>query len=212
MMRFLLLLVASFSLHSALPVTHLYFGKMWRESDPHFLAGVLFPDIRYIAAIPRETTHPSPLPLEAIAAMPNLFEQGVQLHVWVDTYRDDLVQECGLDHRFRGPLLKLLEDEIFYDQTNTLDAIAALQEIYEEELLFEINRDTVQQWHQMLTRYLKVRPSVFLKELASKGKGFFSATPEEVQEWSQHLTEWAQLPEIQAYVQQLTYRFQHELP
>ena len=81
--------------HGASPLYHALIGEKWleafenyNEQEKHsFMLGTLFPDIRYIAHIPRAQTHEHGLSIEEIRQTPDPFIKGMRVHAYVDEAR-----------------------------------------------------------------------------------------------------------------------------
>ena len=203
-------------IHSAAPLTHLVLAKKFLEKTPYkleeiqkrsFLLGTLFPDIRYLGEISRENTHPLGLTLNDICQSPTPFIAGMRLHAWIDEIREQfavqcnvyaLIEEIGGAHR--ATLLKLVEDEILYED-NTFPLL--LTGFAEEELNFGIPLETVQKWHFFLKTYLRNRPSTLLQELSEKDLPLFNVPSPIIKEWSKQLPLLAQREDLKNYVKDL---------
>lgn len=192
-----LLLVFSSTSFAAGPITHIYFADKCLEfidinDRTLFNQGNLFPDIRYLGSITREATHEPNVTFEDVVCASSPFQSGTRLHALLDGLREAYVVETGIyaalaevDRGYSAALLKLIEDELLYDEISSDLVIRQLEQISEEELATGISAETLQLWHWILTQYFKFRPKVLLKKLARLNQPFFHVPAETILFWSE---------------------------
>ena len=206
------------SLNAAAPATHVYFAQVWLDcfhvedlsSQQVFIAGTLFPDIRYLGTISRNATHERDVTPEKIRATHCLFGAGMRLHSLVDEVREKYVKQSSvLEHlqsipkNVRVSFLKLLEDEILWDYVHCQQVVELLHIDYPQEIKAGVDRQVAQKWHKKLINYFGQRPSEFLKHLAAEGKGFLNANHATVVEWSKLLPQYAANPRYIKYTHEM---------
>lgn len=206
-------------------MTHLYFAKRWCEIfnvtdlqvKKEFVLGNLFPDIRYIAHIPREWTHEFVYSPEEIHAASSPFEAGMKLHAFVDEVREELVEATGI-YAFVLPyaagheatLLKFVEEEILAEFFDGRSFSYCLKSILEEELRFGLDINVVQRWHGILGRCMQAKPSWLLWFASQKGS-LFGIPASTLNEWSYLLPELAKQPVFRDHVQRLLLHMENQL-
>jgi hypothetical protein len=217
---FILLFSSCISLYSAACGTHLYFVELWMEKKGGFdlrernalIAGTLFPDIRYLGTVSRNKTHERRVTVKKINDSRTFFQKGMRLHVFLDERRNLIVKKWKILEKLvdiEGPkrefFLKLVEDEILWDQIHPEWAIEALKEPYREACLQIGSLQTVQAWNLSLQDYFGNRPSVFLKELSDQGKGFASQDVETVAKWAPLVASYAKNKDFINYTQAMIF-------
>jgi hypothetical protein len=221
-LTFALCLMCSYA-NAAAPGTHVYSAQLWMEMHgpleqkdrEAFVAGTLFPDIRYTGTISRDDTHESDVTAKKIRNTSNPFTAGKRLHAFVDVKRENFVERkkiyshlSDIPKKTRVLFLKILEDEILWDQTDCEFSKQAMQEVYPEEIKAGVEHSVVQEWHQTMINYFNQRPSVFLMNLAAENKGFLKADAKTVEEWSRILPEYAADPFFIDYVESMVKELQ----
>jgi len=166
----------------AAPVAHIVLALLmlkgpFAEKDKEaFLAGTVFPDIRYIAGLSREETHKPNVTLEDIKKEPSSFKAGMYLHalvdkIWWDYMRDD-VHKLQKENQRADIILKFFEGTLLRDRIDDFPAIeAALDKIWNEERAFGIPDEIIKGWHE----FIKM---CFSKKLPPVGKiaAFYAIT------------------------------------
>lgn len=204
------------SLFASGPIMHTLIANKFHEvsgqDKESFLRGTLFPDIRYIAKIPRSSTHEKNVSLQDILKTKNAFQAGKKLHSFVDATREKFITEektlshlshFGVPKEHADLFLKFLEDEICFSFTDVRQAIAALKTIDKGEL--EVSEQTVQKWHTIQIEYLTSRPSVYLQ------KNNHGISQEIVKKWIQLLPKLAKDPFFQEHTQKIIQLFHSTL-
>jgi len=206
------------------PVTHIYLAGKWaqflgipaKQQQIDFLAGNLFPDIRYMGEICRHETHEPNLSLEDVKKSPTPFRMGMRLHAYIDEKREELVELWGIYSHVeafaeghKATLLKLVEDEILYEKMSIPPIMQALAVIPEEELAFGLSPQSLQAWHEFLLQYLSLRPSQLLEQLAMQNRPLFDVPPQTVKLWSKELPKLAAEQVLREYVNCLVESFIH---
>ena len=152
------------------PITHLVLAE--RVFDRHFpnmakrdfFLGTSFPDIRYLKVIEREATHMEGLRVEDLQS-DDAFTAGLKFHSIVDIARETFYNEVGLythcpASKFITQSVKILEDELFYDQLGDWAAVASMfNDIVPQEREFGIPDEALQKWHALLQKYVAERPT-----------------------------------------------------
>lgn len=207
---------------AAAPLVHLCLASKYlelhgrrytSEQKNSFLRGTSFPDIRYLAHIPRERTHDSSVTLQTIYTTPSPFEAGKKFHVWVDEQREQFMKDWKMydtlnkidnpPQKQKALFLKLIEDAVlFNNSTNkTIDAITLFSTIDAEEKNYGIRDEKLRQWHAILTIYLSIQTTWFLKFSAL----LISNTPSN---WSDQIPKLAQEKVFTDYVTRLLGAFE----
>ena len=220
-MRLLLGLAAALlyaSLQAASPVTHIVMAQKWMEivrpfHGEHknaFYSGNLFPDIRYLGTVSRESTHEEGVTLEYVLESPSPFWAGTRLHAWIDDTRESLVVEWDVYRHIekyaeghKATLLKMVEDEILYDRLSRRHMMWDIAHIADDEWRAGISRKTLIKWHLFLTLYFSCRPSRQLSLLAKERKSYLNVPAKTVKRWSKVIPYLAQQTELQEYVERL---------
>ncbi len=209
-------------IQAAAPLTHLVLAEKFLEKlassneieEQPFIVGNMFPDIRCLGEISREETHEVGVTVEEVVRSPSSFVAGVRLHSLVDEVRENLVVKWKIydcieqfEEKHKATLLKLIEDEILYDQTNPEYFAHFLDIILEEEMSMGIPLKTHQTWHLYLQRYLSQKPSELLSALSETHRGFLDIPPSTIQMWSNLLPKLSEQEYLQNYVDDLLSHF-----
>lgn len=232
MRQFALLLIflvglLSFETHAAGPIMHAVLAQRWLainapeytpEEKRLFILGSLFPDIRYLGVIKRNQTHFHGITLRKITEKDSAFERGILFHSYVDEFRDKKVRQLGIEKKFtqvpsrlQGTFLKLVEDQILHSQYNWADCRVYLATIPEEEKKWNIDLQTLTQWHTGLTLYFTLFPSVILGQIALFDHGILILDAATVKQWSILLPQYVADPDMQEYVNTLLSDFEKAL-
>ena len=223
---FLLMIQNSIVAHAAGPIMHAYLGLRWIETNGTefdsdekraFILGTLFPDIRYLADIPREKTHFDVKTLAQVRKGKNAFEQGMRFHSYVDHKRTQYyhthkiyAESRKLPKKHREIFIKLVEDQITYKMNakEEWDTIKSyLSEIIKEEENW-VDRATLTKWHLGLTFYFNTLPSTLLSQISMFRQGVLMLEADTISEWSYSVKNVAGDPRYQAYVQDLIGSFE----
>jgi hypothetical protein len=212
-----LLLYAQAICFAASPLFHAAIAEKWLETfenytpseERDFLLGTLFPDIRYLAAIPRQVTHESGLTLEKIYATQDPFLKGMRVHVFVDMIREKFVKEQKILDKLTKASgdkilsLKFLEDEILYSMRKTDASLYIsdyLKSFAEAELRFNIPLEILSDWHEINANYFRDKPSVFFEYLVATKEGFGGSSSQTALDCYQTMQLYADDPELKLYV------------
>lgn len=207
---------------AAAPITHAYltyrffehFPKYTPEQQQLFLAGTLFPDIRYLSGN-RNQTHYQSMSLTEVLNEPSPFMAGVKFHSYVDIVRETFVIDQGIyyylgnfpkDHIYT--LVKLLEDEILYNKANWTPVLTAIKEVHPEQQMWGFTKENIELWHNMLRMVFMNSPANLLSLLTLSHKGILDVSPEETALWNQSFKSLANDTYIQNYVWKLTQLFE----
>ncbi len=154
----------------AAQITHIVYGRkvferqkglLWNE----FVIGTLFPDIRYLAKIDRNSTHVFHTSEEEIPKNDS-FSAGKYVHCLIDEKREAFLRESGMyDLIFHETLpitaIKLLEDFLVYEEFNGWnEVIVALNTFPTKELSFGVEREKLVEWYSLLQEYFSQKPTI----------------------------------------------------
>lgn len=192
MFRILFFLMTSCSFAAA-PLFHAVIAEQWLDLYDHhyteeqkraFMLGTLFPDIRYLARLPRSATHFFAT-LDDMIKSDDPFEKGMILHNFVDYFRwEHPLRSLATKHLEGMPgddelQLKLLEDLILYNmrEEHASDYIAEyFESIDEHELNYRVPYYTVQEWHDLHGEYFKIKPTQLYQEFLDRDAQFGGIT------------------------------------
>jgi hypothetical protein len=216
----ILLLLVQFAAqfgHAAAPATHVVFAEMWLNAheiyDPasrsEFIVGTLFPDIRYLGTIDRDETHETKITPDKIRKADTFFRGGMRLHVFVDVQREKFISKYRVNSHLKAIpkdlrvlFLKVLEDEILWNDCEWQTITEMLQVIYPEQLLY-VEEDIAQEWHQKMSLSLSQKPSLFFQYLAENDLGFLKADAKTIKLWAEIFPEYANDPYFIKYTKDL---------
>ena len=163
------------SLFTSTPITHAYLANLWVKAngeklDTQFLLGSLYPDIRYVANIPRRNTHDTNVTKKDITGAQTRFLSGCKLHSFTDEARNKFVTESKIyawlekkcknnpilhtifkSHKYH--LLCILEDEIIREAFSADGLTKYFGKIHSEEITDNITEKNVETWHHFLNAY-----------------------------------------------------------
>lgn len=211
-------LILTSSLSAAGPIMHAYLTEKWIENQESYdeaqkkqmLVGSLFPDIRYLGGISREETHYPNIQLHDLLDTSSPFEKGKKFHSYVDSIRSNLVIASGIQNYFPDvprehfhTFLKLIEDEILFDDTDSFFAIDALDSIYDEEVRV-VSHEHAQNWHAKLQNYFSLRPCQLLDTLAKYNLSLFNIPKATIKIWAKLVPAYSQDPFLIDYTHHLT--------
>ncbi len=220
----LLALLIAQSTQGAAPVVHAYFAELYfkhckpcytqKERDA-FLRGTLFPDIRYIASIPRTVTHKKDVTLDSIIATKSPFTAGLLFHTYVDEQRECIAQSISIyehlkevPYRYKALVLKTIEDEHTYSKLVHKTAITALRVFDGEERNYGIPIHKRMLWHRLLRNYFRQSPLTLLKERAQRGTGYLGTSPEHTAKMYRFTVKYVNDSKICSYVDKLMKDFE----
>ena len=150
-------------------ITHLYFAqklipKLPQRDNldlPQYYTGSIFPDIRYMAKLSRESTHFNNPTIEGLFQLTDSHDIGAYAHVLLDELRANAMDNSGFYDYFGtggyNSLLttasKFVEDRLLYPRVEDISGITHtfLSDIPQELLL--VDSQTLIIWHQHLQRY-----------------------------------------------------------
>ncbi len=178
------------------------------------MIGTLFPDIRYLGVIKRTQTHEKGVTIPKLLEKQSEFNKGKRLHAFVDKAREHLVIKWKIYQKLehipgqkKATFLKLLEDEILFNNQDWKDVRRYLDYLHPEEKSFGIKDDDLRRWHKNQLRSFRAPPSVYLKYLSMFRLGFANVPADIVEIWSNLLPEYAKDPSMQEYVKNLMTEF-----
>lgn len=198
-MRIKLLMVflsLPFLLFSAGPVLHLWVAEKFceifsitGEDAVKIIIGTEFPDIRYLAHLPREATHPNIISFKEVIQSATPFECGMKLHAWLDIVRENFVLKANIyeevlpySEELKTTFLKCIEDEILSDYYDGMRWVKHFDIALPEEMGFA-QREVVMKWHDFIQASLMMRPSWYLWGQSFIGPAF-GASAETLFLWS----------------------------
>lgn len=241
----IVLLIAGNS-HSAAPATHVFFAELYfKICKPHytekekaaFIRGTLFPDIRYLANIPREKTHAEDVSLKKIVGMKSPYRAGKLFHSFVDNQRAQVVKREKIDKllhvegmgkktiaallpkNLQATFIKVVEDELCFKKIDNEMVRRALVNFDPEEKNEGIPYATLREWHGYLRNYFKQSPVTLLKESpnkllaqsAQKKAKQFTMSPMMVTMAAPSVEQFAKNKKMKGYFSILTNEFQKKL-
>lgn len=156
----------------AAPITHIVLAdKVFNGHFPSFdrkifFIGTSFPDIRYLGAIDRATTHfiNEKLSLDNLN-QDNDFVAGAKFHVIVDAVRENYIiankiYELLPESKYITQSLKLLEDDLLYEKFGIWEKIIRdFESIPFEQIKFELDKDHIENWYSLLREYFSSKPN-----------------------------------------------------
>lgn len=232
-----LLFIFNNYLFSAGPVEHYYLADRYIqiccptfsvEDAKTFKDATLFPDIRYPAKISRSITHFGKVPLKVVASISDKFDAGMKFHSYVDSkrkrivkdfiikdpsmkkYQEDLIVKYSLSEMAAANFLKLVEDEILFENTNRCEAIDIVSKIHEGERGFGIAEKVLRGWHNYLTESFTVRSSKILSDLAAQDKPFLNYSIEVTKAWARCIKEAIADKNVRNLVDKIISEFEKE--
>lgn len=158
----------------AAPVAHIFCalallqsGALEIKDHKAFIIGTSFPDIRYLAKLPRNNTHNRKVTWQEVQNASSDFEAGMLFHSLVDEAR---IKQIEIKYNNKIPyvpamrcyMLKLFEDILLFDRVNNWKKVLSyFDEVLQEERDFGIPENKLREWHQFIQRYCskKVSPS-----------------------------------------------------
>lgn len=209
---------AGHSLFAAAALTHVHFANLWLDqegiSDPayrrEFIAGTLFPDIRYEGEVSRGKTHEKGVTQELVRASKTPFLAGARFHCFVDETRESYIKKRGIIKSLsavksseRVGFLKLLEDEIYWERADKACVEEALSFVWEEGLEFGVSKKGEASWRSGLLEYFAAPPSLFLEKRIAEGRGFAKRSSETLVSWQPKLVKLASNRSFQEYADRL---------
>lgn len=226
---FSLTLVAIFSLISiniapAAPILHVYLAeKFMHKHKPHykadevqdFILGTLYPDIDLGTVVPtRGGSHECGVTILSIKECEDPFLAGKKLHCFIDEFRQECVKESNIDNEiknfskeFTSTLLKLVEDELVYNQIDLAAVKHFLNSINKIEISNSISRSEVQSWHDKLTKYFNSSPQTMLTNLSTQNKGYLKVPANTIFEWNKCFAQIVKNKKITQYLDRLIKKF-----
>lgn len=216
-----------FLLNSALPVTHVYFTKMYfkyypkysAEEQKLFLIGTVFPDIRYMGDCDRGDTHWDAISLKEVLEEADPFIAGMKFHSYVDIVREDLVVKEGMYPKLKTlvasdnihTFLKLAEDEYYIHDGSYAEIPNILAEVLPQEIETGIPEKNIRKWHQAIVFLFISNPAQALQFAALSGKTILNITPEQMQIWNKCFKTVVQDELIVSWCKKLSFHFEEEM-
>jgi len=212
------------SLFSASSLFHVLIAEKWlqafecynEEEKRAFMVGTIFPDIRYIANIPREKTHEYHLTIQEIRETRDPFIKGMRVHAFVDETRENFLQSNPIVEEFRGYpgdavlFLKILEDEIVfstYGKNLAASLCSYLQTVEKGALGFSIPLSIIREWNAIQSQFLGCRPRDLFQKLAQSHERFSGFPEKTIIQVAAFLPKYSDKREIKRYVSSLVAEF-----
>jgi len=150
----------------AAPITHILFTTVLSKNvSNEFIAGVSFPDIRYLGSISRERTH-----MYGVDRLTDTtsFISGMAFHQYIDELRGEYWKHNGIYERLPDtPLtaqaLKFCEDIILYDSSDISHSFADIfQDTQGVSMKYSdtISYQETERWYQLMAHYLSEKPNL----------------------------------------------------
>ncbi|MGM0440183.1 MAG: hypothetical protein ACQEP8_03605 [Chlamydiota bacterium] len=211
----------SSAIFPAASLTHLYCAERWLEhhdveNREAFIAGTLYPDIRYLIKIPREQTHKRNINIKDIMEAPTDFQKGVVLHWYVDEQGEIYDTAGGLSHLKALALgcvaddrvmlfLKFLSDEIVMgnvDQSDVENYLSYLDP-EEQDIFTSVSHELLRCWHYQ-NYFMMSRPiSEVLSNKLFVKMAIKASSPEVIDSWRENLPLLAQQEDVRKEVSKL---------
>jgi hypothetical protein len=217
----------SLSIKAAAPVVHIYCADLYfqhckptytQEQRDSFMRGNLFPDIRYVAHIPRTETHVKDVTLTQINNTKDPFVAGKLFHSYVDEQREKVAQRAKIyDHlitipqKHKSRFLKGVEDELCYNKITPRQVISALRKYDSAEKNSGISFLILSTWHRILQEYVKTSFLTLMKKKARTKSGYFKMTPEMVKQTTSEMEKYMKDTEVTNYFKAFIGDFERKL-
>lgn len=224
------------TLFSAGPIVHYYLADKFiktccsytEKEEQRFFLGTLFPDIRYMANIPRKKTHYSNMDLKEIYFTKDPFVAGKKFHTYVDIVRkrfiDKKIDEDKYLQKFQEELmdkyyltvldfatfLKSVEDERVFNEINGKKVASYLSTIDPQETNSGINIEILKKWHEHLKRVFLIKPSQIISNLSKSHQPFLNFSLEVTGEWIKEIRECSLNEKIKKLTEDMIKYFQKE--
>lgn len=171
----LLALLTTVYSFAAAPIFHAVVAQRWidmfEEYTPNeereLMLGTLFPDIRYLAKLPRKATHEQGITLKLIKETKDPFLKGMRIHAYVDVVRLNYLKTITIEDHLKSYegdnifFLKMVEDEILYRQGSKKqfqDIADYFNTIVQQEIDFGIAPEILADWHTSHYQYFADGP------------------------------------------------------
>ncbi len=209
------------SASAAGPLMHLYLADRWcemekisKEEKLDVLRGSVFPDIRYLLDIPREQTHLSNVSYGNILLMRHPFDKGRMHHCFVDEKRAKFICEYNIlklitpySEELAGTLLKIVEDQIIFEQCNASLFQSAFKEKSAAEIATQVSNTQLNKFHVFLDFYISKGPVGIFKPIILMNEEFLGVSPKILKSWIDIVPELTQNKRIRKYVRDLVNDF-----
>lgn len=231
-----LLLISSFNFCPS-PLTHHHFALLYLrykalsdEERREFLVGTQLPDIRFLANLTREQTHPTVSGLAEVTGCSSPYIAGKLLHSYVDDHRLPVVDEqfgydqwrvaqkysVVVDGHINGPskaevpwnfdaFLKFVEEEILSRQYEASSVGALYKDIYNDVDSDTYSKEFGLSISQEITTQWHERVLFFLTHrpseiLFTKAETFKGLPPDLLRNWGPKVVPFSKDPAAQGYV------------
>ncbi len=150
----------------AAPITHILFTRVIAKTvSDDFIAGVSFPDIRYLGSISRERTHV--YGSDEIKDVTS-FTSGMAFHQYIDEARGKYWKDNGIyeqlpDTPLTAQALKFCEDIILYESFDRWHSIVSLFQntpTIPADYRDAIASPEMRRWYQLIAHYLNEKPDL----------------------------------------------------
>jgi hypothetical protein len=221
---FVLIALFHCSSYAATPLMHLYLAEEYNRivekgqiEDLHpYYRGAIFPDIRYLAKVPRTKTHVKFPSLKEIQNEKDPFQKGILLHTYIDEERNQYIASSSIYKLVKkyvpsgdGYFLKLAEDELISRRVHCLSYLLPfLENPSQGELNTGINEETISHWNKGIAAYICLKPSQIQSLASMMNQNISWMTPEILKDWSKKIPELTKEKEFEIYFEGLLQHFQ----
>lgn len=156
-----------------------------KVGNSSYWTGTLFPDIRHLGVLSRHSTHPESISLDSLVGK-NDFHTGMRVHAWIDATREKFLRDNNVKerlpwHPFVPHALKLMEDELLYNRFQDWEMIQrTLNTVDDDELFYVDSKEKIIEWHEILQRYFKQKPTDETRLELSVGIGLSESSAREL--------------------------------
>lgn len=152
----------------AAPITHIVltnkiYDTFFKDRNKErFIAGTSFPDIRYLANVPRESTH---LPVNSIEDLNNDddFMAGMRFHNLLDLIREKYVRSTDIYKKYpfghlASTSLKFVEDKCYEDKLSSVGNKVSIDSSFNSNA-YGISEEQNIRWYTAINSYITSRAS-----------------------------------------------------
>lgn len=152
-------------------ITHVPYGKIvldrflsdQKVNEEKFFIGTLFPDIRVLGRIERDSTHTPHPTIETLRQIEGDFEKGVYTHSLVDVERERILNKFGIYdligiNRIVWLAMKVIEDFYTYRMVQDWSRYIGFMDHIQPEETKLVSPEIALKWHGLLKRYFAQEP------------------------------------------------------
>jgi hypothetical protein len=216
---FLLFTVHAFA---AAPIVHIFLAQEFAKKHPQtsveaFYRGSVFPDIRYIAHVPRAVTHENNVSIALVLEAKTSFHAGCLFHSYVDDERANIVEQWHiaehlvktyhLPQRHLDTFIKYVEDALLTEKLKDPLDTHFLTSFGKEELKPFLTKPLLKKWYALLLHYC----SQPLEASFMERNSYFIGLPETtLSQWEEALPQIKKDPVFTAYLNAMLHFFRNE--